>query len=414
MDALVASDWTVLTFADGVQWKRRAVVCEGLATLTLEGPSDTWWGVGFDAVAMSDQPYSMIIDGHGVVSERKMGYHSAGVPLSPSVAVHSNTVNAGRRTVRLNRPLKGATADHLSFSASASGVPFIAAVGSTPQISYHRVKGGSEVLLVQVGGPLCVCPSGKLSGSIDGVPFKKDCHPMPRSSLAKEHNDVCSIESYHGGLNCCTHKSILLSREQTIPAALDTYRMKFRIYYKDHVNEGNAFFLFVTNELGAGEYDVPQCPRGMPTSQCVHTITGEFRLRDAMRKCAPGKPVTDVWCAPGWDEAKQVALLRAGTHCHAPACLNETLFNLDTGEVVCYNEPLYGEGSFPSDGQHFDEEGYAVAIPPCLWGSEEEGLRPSPVLGLDTRLRSVKHVNNTFYHYGVMAQWQMRGMWVDP
>ena len=33
--------------------------------------------------------------------------------------------------------------------------------------------------------------------------------------------------------------------------------------------------------------------------------------------------------------------------------------------------------------------------------------------GLNTRLRSVKHVNNTYYHYGVMAQWQMRGMWVE-
>ena len=25
--------------------------------------------------------------------------------------------------------------------------------------------------------------------------------------------------------------------------------------------------------------------------------------------------------------------------------------------------------------------------------------------------RSVKHCNSTYYHYGVMAQWQMRGMW---
>jgi len=190
--------------------------------------------------------------------------------------------------------------------------------------------------------------------------------------------------------------------------------MKFRVYFEDYTTQGNAFFMFITDEAGAGEYDIPQCPKGTPPEDCVHTLTGEFQLRDSMRKCAAAPaPVTDVWCAPGWNESQSVALLRAGTHCHAPACINETLYNLDTGEVICYNEPLYGEGQFPSSGQHFDEAGYAVGIPPCLWGSEEEGLRPSPVLGLNTRLRSVKHVNNTYYHYGVMAQWQMRGMWVE-
>ena len=49
-------------------------------------------------------------------------------------------------------------------------------------------------------------------------------------------------------------------------------------------------------------------------------------------------------------------LLRAGTHCHAPACINETLYNLDTGEVLCYNEPLYGVGVWPGSGQHFNEQ----------------------------------------------------------
>ena len=285
-------------------------------------------------------------------------------------------------------------------------------------------------MLVQVGSPLCVCPSfGSASGSIAGVGFNKHCQAMPRSSLLRDHNDVCDIDTYHGGLSCCAHKSVLLDQNQTsvnrTELPLDTYRMKFRIYYEEHTNQSNAFFMFIADEAGAGEYDVPQCPAGTPTEDCVHTITGEFKLRDSMRHCAQGKPVSDVWCAPDWNESGKVALLRAGTHCHAPACLNETLYNMDTAvpanctcgnpgchcEAICYNEPLYGTGAAPASGQHFNEAGYAVGIPPCLWGSEEEGLRPSPVLGLDSRLRSVKHVNNTFYHYGVMAQWQMRGKW---
>ena len=95
---------------------------------------------------------------------------------------------------------------------------------------------------------------------------------------------------------------------------------------------------------------------------------------------------------------------------HAPSCMSMELWDSDTGELVCRNDALYGTGS----SRVADEKAYVVGIPPCLWGSEEEGLLPPPRLGLNTRLRSVKHVNSTYYHYGVMAQWQMRGMWADP
>ena len=76
-----------------------------------------------------------------------------------------------------------------------------------------------------------------------------------------------------------------------------------------------------------------------------------------------------------------VLLLRAGTHCHAPACINETLTNLDTGELICYNAPLYGKGEVgPKSGQSFDEPEYAAGIPPCYWGDAAEGLPPPPRL----------------------------------
>ena len=59
----------------------------------------------------------------------------------------------------------------------------------------------------------------------------------------------------------------------------------------------------------------------------------------------------------------------------------------------------------------------AAPLPLCpstpLSLSRAAHLTHTQVLSLNTNLRSVKHVNSTFYHYGVMAQWQMRGMWVD-
>ena len=59
--------------------------------------------------------------------------------------------------------------------------------------------------------------------------------------------------------------------------------------------------------------------------------------------------------------------------------------------------------------QIFDELGY-LNIPPCLWGSEKDGLIPAEYLSYDTNLLSIKKNNNTFPHYGEMASWQMRGI----
>jgi hypothetical protein len=414
MKATIDATWGTLTFANGVPWTKVAPACPGLATITMSGPSASWFGVGFDASTMADKPYAIVVaGGSGQVSEHRLGNHEKGTAIAASLKVVSSVVANGKRTVVLQRPLRGATPQHLTFKASATGLPIIAAVGDTPTLAYHRSRAGGSLMLVEVGAPLCVCPAyGTASGSIAGVHFNNHCAQAPRSTLLTEHNDVCDITTYEGGLKCCAHKSILLDKNQT-PAAgpsgpVDTYRMKFRLYFEEYAGQDNAFFMFVANEAGAGEYDIPQAK---PGEEPVHTLTGNFKVRDSMRRCASR---SDVWCAPGWNESSRVALLRAGTHCHAPACINETLYNMDTNPptVLCFNEPLYGEGEFPESGQSFNEAGYAVGIPPCFWGSEEEGLRPSPILSLDTNLRSVKHVNNTFYHYGVMAQWQMRGKWV--
>jgi hypothetical protein len=87
-------------------------------------------------------------DGDGAVTERRIGFHAAGTLLDTSVTIISNTVAHGRRTVRLSRPLTGASAQHFTFNASASGLPCIAAVGTSAHLSYHGSRGGGAVLLV--------------------------------------------------------------------------------------------------------------------------------------------------------------------------------------------------------------------------------------------------------------------------
>ena len=46
--------------------------------ISVTGPSDVWFGFGFGAAAMKDQPYAVIVDGEGAVTERKLADHSPG------------------------------------------------------------------------------------------------------------------------------------------------------------------------------------------------------------------------------------------------------------------------------------------------------------------------------------------------
>jgi hypothetical protein len=68
---------------------------------------------------------------------------------------------------------------------------------------------------------------------------------------------------------------------------------------------------------------------------------------------------------------------------------------------------LYGNGT-----EIMNEKAYVVGIPPCLWGSEEEGLLPPPKIHLDTNLTTIKRTNSTNGHWGVMALWQSRGSYL--
>eukprot|EP00658_Telonema_sp_P-2_P017566 TRINITY_DN16837_c0_g1_i21.p1 TRINITY_DN16837_c0_g1~~TRINITY_DN16837_c0_g1_i21.p1 ORF type:complete len:697 (-),score=123.62 TRINITY_DN16837_c0_g1_i21:336-2426(-) len=376
------------------------------ARITLSGPAEVWFGAGFGGTEMQGT-YGVVVLPNQSVVERTLGLHTEGSVLPPSVKLLSSSVTDSIRTVVLERALTGT---HYSFDPAAEAVSTIAAVGSTASFSYHKTRSSSMLMLVRATGPACVC-SGGTTGSIDGVAFNNHCQAQPLSDLAALKNDVCFIETYGGGLKCCAHKSILLDSEQHVPMEVDTYRMKFRLYFEEYTSQQNAFFMFWTNEQGAGEYDVPRCAAGTPPSLCVYTTTSTFQVRQSMHRC---HSMADPWCAANWNETAGVMLLRAGTHCHAPACIgtklyvcpgqNATSCNEDTGELLCANTPIYGEGRDP----RFDEPGY-VAIPPCLWGPPP--LQPPPRLGLDTLLHSVKINNNTNGHWGVMGQWQMRGAW---
>ena len=373
-----------------------------LAIISITGPADVWFGVGFNAQAMADKPYAIIVDGiTGAVSERRLGDHDHGAPqgalLNSSVKVISNTVSkdngGGLRTVVLSRPLQGATAKHYTFDPAATHIQYINALGSGAKLAYHKAKSAATIALFPSHAkPLAVCkapalPFGSGSGRInylgsDSVGFNAGrCPAQPRGDLLAQRNPTCDLRTYSGGLSTCHHGWHLLDADQDIPWADQplVYYKKFRVYYQPY----NASFhkQIQRHDWGIGadsdhaEWDVPKCPEGTPTPQCNHTITGTWM------------PVP-----PGGQDQYMVL---AHFHCHAPTCLKVELWNNDTGKLLCRQEPIYG-GTGIIDQKRFDEPGY-VAIPTCMWGSPEHGLeRPPKMNGVTIFVKGV--TNNTYGH----------------
>ena len=283
---------------------------KGTSNITITGPSDVWFGVGLNASKMGDQPYAIIVDGSGNVSERKLADQGPGTLLEPSVKIISNKESNGIRTVVLTRPIYGATNEHFTFNVDDPELPFINAIGSTVELSYHKEKTSSVIKIFPIGSSTCVCgvndiPFGQAKGSLKyentSIGFGNTCKPEPASDLLRQKNPTCDVRTYSGGQTACHHLWYLLDEDQTLPWQDKPlqYHLKFRFHYQEY----NASYHKPMYRTSWGiaspvEYDVPQCANGTPPEECIHTITGSFKI--------------------GQYNGKNISLVSAHFHCHAP------------------------------------------------------------------------------------------------
>jgi hypothetical protein len=223
------------------------VSTKGGVTITMSGPSESWFGVGFDTHSMANSPYTIVVDGDGEVTERVLADHAAGIALNTSVTVIHNSMSGGRRTVVMNRPLKGPTLQHHAFDIHQLSLDFIGAVGATPTFGYHKSKAVGTIALwpqaaaaaaadmaaavsAEAHAPAaCICsvpaaPFGKGTGTIQylggpakpggdeiGFPFR--CEEYPRETVLRDKNPTCDVRTYVGGLSTCHNGT-------SIPAAV--------------------------------------------------------------------------------------------------------------------------------------------------------------------------------------------------
>ena len=284
-----------------------------------------------------------MVDGQGNVQERKLGDHLPGSVLSPSVRIVSMRVAGGLRTIVLERNATGISPDHYNFSALAGTIKFINALGSSGSFGYHGNRTAADIALVIDDIENCVCVSS--AGTINDIPFGENCY----GEILDQQNSACFASTFNGGLSCCYHLQSLLDADQQIPSAYDEIYMKFRFFYEDYIpgHQQNLFRLFWMAESWQGEYDVPKAPASVPPEERVHVLTSTFKFGEMMYGGMSGgwncSFRTNVDCAdPTRVTEKGVNIIYAGAHCHAPACLYMELVNLDTGELVCRNKPVYG------------------------------------------------------------------------
>ena len=295
-------------------------------TITMTGPTDVWYGAGFNAQAMKDAPWAIVVEpdnstAAGVkISEYKLSDQGTdNVLLKPSVKLKSSTVDTAKRlrTVVLTRPLQGLTKDHFTFDVHDTALnghfPFINALGSGPTFSYHKQHAPAFVALVPttaadsgaVATGDCICaasagtPFGQGKGQFQYVPtsqkadtgtgttnFVNNCPPSPRGDLLYQKNPTCDARTYAGGQITCHHMWSLLDADQEIPWADQPveYHLKFRFW----VQPWNASYHTAVQRVTWGiaspvEYDIPQCKDGMPgcsrnpvDGSWMHTITGTY------------------------------------------------------------------------------------------------------------------------------------------
>merc|ERR1711908_33986 len=100
-------------------------------------------------------------------------------------------------------------------------------------------------------------------------------------------------------------------------------------------------------------------------------------------------------------------MLYASMHSHVGVISGE-LVDTTTGATVCKIWPITGKSDTA-----LDEEGYAVAILPCIFDAGgDPSLPEAPVIPLNHTLMSIARYNSSLGgHLGVMSLWEMRGAW---
>jgi hypothetical protein len=119
--------------------------------ITCTGPSSQWYGYGFGGASMTNR-YTLIVEGSGSITERKLGNHTSGSLLGSSFLASTSSVAGSVRTTTVSRNRVGASADYFTFPNTAGSFTIIWAKGNGSALSQHasNSRGSALISLVDV------------------------------------------------------------------------------------------------------------------------------------------------------------------------------------------------------------------------------------------------------------------------
>jgi hypothetical protein len=191
---------------------------------------------------MEDQPWTVVVDGNGNVSEHKLGgpspnSHIAGSPLKPMVKVMSSEVVSGIRTVVVSRALKGATSDYYTFNTTATDptIPFIAAVGTGVTLAYHKNKLPGKLTLLPATAATTATTAATATTIDTGIVDAPAPQPIPGAGdcVCPLHTLILTHTHTLSQVFACAHKRRRHSGKS--PASWFTMQSRPRLWTRELV-----------------------------------------------------------------------------------------------------------------------------------------------------------------------------------
>ena len=109
-----------------------------IAAFEMQGPSDVWFGVGWDSTTMAGT-YGMVVLSDSVV-ERSLSYYSGGTVLTSTITIYNDTTDGDIRKIIFYRNASALDSNYYDFSevTSTTEIDIIWAVGSSSSFSQHN------------------------------------------------------------------------------------------------------------------------------------------------------------------------------------------------------------------------------------------------------------------------------------
>ena len=396
------------------------------ALLSLTGPSSVWFGVGFDATSMEDKPYAIIVDGQGGISERILANHGPGIVLQGSLTLVSSRVSGKRRIVVLLRSVDGISPNHFTFPKIPGDLNMIAAVGSSKVFGYHKHHFGGKIIMIPTRTDSCIChPTTKIAFTYMNYSTQMlnnyNCLDEPRSDMLRHGdgtgrdlpNTACDFETYNGGLQCCHHTFLLTDKGQDalIPKdKVDKYFLKWRYYFQEYTppqleeateasHQHLHHWVFLIDAI-VNDYEEDNAHYGM---ESIGKITAHLKAKNMGLEDSEISDYQDDGAPPVPGNFTKITPIVMTSHCHAPSCIRQEIWNMDTNQILCNITAKYGDEKYGKTSNVFNEKDY-VTIDPCLFGYQP-GLQFPFDLTPMTNIKAIKYFNNTYRHLGQMAQW---------